>query len=343
VELLLVNPRHVKNLPGRKTDVSDAAWLAQLLERGLVGQGSFVPDPVLRRLRDLTRYRAKRVHERTREIQRVQKQLETAGIKLDSVVSDVMGRSARDMLAALIDGERDVQAMADMAKTRMRPKIPDLILALEGRFDSHHALMLSHHLAHIDQLTASITNLDERTDAELAPFAEPVRRLCTIPGIGPRVAAVIIAEIGADMSRFPTSAQLCSWAGLAPENNESAGKRRRTPVGKGNPHLRTALCEAAHAAVNVRDSYLQARYRAWCRTFGKKNDNKALVAVAHNILEYCWQLLTAQPEPGTGELISYHDLGAHWLDTLDRDKRDRRAIRELERLGYDVTLQPVAA
>ena len=206
VEVLLVNAQHVKNLPGRKTDVNDACWLAQLLECGLL-RGSFVPPPVISRLRDLTRYRTRLVQDRAREVQRVQKVLEIAGVKLESVVSDVMGKAARRMIDALVAGERDVEAMAEMALTRMRPKIPELQLALEGRFDDHHTLMLSLHLGHIDQLTATIEQLDREVQRELDPFAEQVRLLCTIPGIGQRVAEVVIAEIGVDMGRFPTARQ----------------------------------------------------------------------------------------------------------------------------------------
>ena len=240
VELLLVNAQHVKNLPGRKTDVNDACWLAQLLECGLL-RGSFVPPPVIARLRDLTRYRTKLVQDRAREIQRVQKVLETAGIKLESVVSDVMGKAARRMIDALVAGERDVDAMAEMALTRMRPKIGELRLALEGRFDDHHALMLSLHLGHIDQLTATIERLDQEVQRELDPFAEQVALLCTIPGIGQRVAEIVIAEIGVDMARFPTARHLASWAGLCPGHHESAGKRRSGKARKGDAALRVAM------------------------------------------------------------------------------------------------------
>ena len=250
VELLLVNAQHVKNLPGRKTDVNDACWLAQLLECGLL-RGSFVPPPVIARLRDLTRYRTKLVQDRAREIQRVQKLLETAGIKLDSVVSDVMGKAARRMLDALIAGERDPASMADMALTRMRPKIAELRLALEGRFGDHHALMLSLHLGHIDQLTATIDRLDAEVAREIAPFGDQVRRLCTIPGIAQRTAEVVIAEIGVDMGRFPTAANLASWAGLCPGHHESAGKKRSGKARKGDAALRVALCEAAWSAART--------------------------------------------------------------------------------------------
>ncbi len=260
VELLLVNAQHVKNLPGRKTDVADAIWLAQLLECGLL-RGSFVPPPAIARLRDLTRYRKKLIEERTREIQRVQKLLETAGIKLDSVVSDVMGKSAREMLDALVAGVRDVEVMAAMARTRMKAKVPELRLALEGGFTEHHALMLRMHLAHVDHLTAAFDGLDDEVDREIASFGEPFRRPCTIPGVGKRTAAVVIAEIGVDMGRFPTAAHLASWAGMCPGNAESAGKRRTGKARKGNAALRSALCEAAWCASRTNGTYLQAQYR----------------------------------------------------------------------------------
>jgi transposase len=205
VELLLCNAHHVKNLPGRKTDVADSAWLCQLLECGLL-RGSFVPPTEIARLRDLTRYRTKLVQDRARETQRIQKLLEDANIKLDSVVTDVLGKAARRMLEALMAGERDAEVMADMALTRMRPKIGELRLALEGRFDGHHALMLRMHLDHIDHLTAAIDGIDEEVERRLDPFVDQLRRLQTIPGIGKRTAEIIISEIGVDMSRFPTPA-----------------------------------------------------------------------------------------------------------------------------------------
>jgi transposase len=213
VELLLVNPRHVKNLPGRKTDVGDAAWLAQLLECGLL-RGSFVPPREIARLRDLTRYRTKLTQDRVRETQRIQKLLEDAGIKLDSVATDVLGKAARRMLEALISGERDPEVLAQMALTRMRPKIPELRKAMVGRFDDHHALLLRMHLDHVDQLTEMIVRLDTEVDRLMAPFAEAATRLLSIPGVAKRSAEVIVAEIGVDMARFPTPAHLASWAGL---------------------------------------------------------------------------------------------------------------------------------
>lgn len=334
VELLLVNAHHVKNLPGRKTDVADACWLAQLLECGLL-RGSFVPPSDIARLRDLTRYRKKLVEERAHEAQRVQKLLEDAGIKLDSVLTDVTGKSARHMLEALMAGEQDVEVMADMAMGRMRPKIAELRLALEGRFDEHHALMLSMHFAHIDHLTAAIERLDGEVQRMTLPFAEQIRRLSTIPGVGRRTAEVVIAEIGVDMSRFPTAADLASWAGLCPGNRESAGKRRSGKARKGNAALRTALCEAAWAAARTRNTYLAAQYRRFARRFGKNGQPKAAFAVAHTLIVSIWHMLARD--------LDYIDLGADHFDRRDDSAAHaRRLVRQLELMGHRVTLEPAA-
>lgn len=335
VEVLLVNPQHVKNVPGRKSDVADACWLAQLLECGLL-RGSFVPPPPIARLRDLTRYRKKLIEDRTREIQRVQKVLETAGIKLDSVVSDVMGVSARRMLAALAGGERDVTVLADMALTRMRPKIGELRLALEGGFTDHHAGMLSMHLDHIDHLSAAIDRLDTHIEGVIAPFAEQVTRLSTIPGIATRTAQVVIAEIGVDMTRFPTAHHLASWAGLCPGNRESAGKQRSGKTRPGNPALRAALCEAAWCASRTRDTYLAAQFRRFCRRFGKKNENKAVIAVAHTMVVMVWHVLA--------DNVDHDELGGDYFERrTDTAAQTRRLVAQLERLGHTVTLTPTAA
>jgi len=334
VELLLVNAQSVRKVPGRKTDVADACWLAQLLECGLL-RGSFVPPPTLSRLRDLTRYRKKLIEDRSREILRVQKVLETAGIKLDSVVSDVMGKSARAMLGALIAGERDTDVMADLALRRLRAKIAELRLALEGRFGDHHALMLSMHLAHIDHLSAAIERLDAQIDREIAPFAASVRRLSTIPGIGQRTAQVVIAEIGVDMTRFPSAQHLASWAGLCPGNHESAGKRRSTKTPFGNRPLRAGLCEAAWCASRTKNTYLAAQFRRFARRFGKKNENKAIVAVAHTMVVMIWHMLTTETD--------YVELGADYFDRHGNTQaQTRRLVAQLERLGHTVTLTPAA-
>jgi transposase len=333
VEVLLVNAHHVKNLPGRKTDVADAAWLAQLLECGLL-RGSFVPPPVISRLRDLTRYRTRLVQDRAREIQRVQKMLEIAGIKLDSVVADVNGKAARRMLDALVAGNTDVDAMADMALTRMRPKIAELRLALEADVTDHHRLMLGFHLGHVDQLTATIERLDEEVAREIDPFVEQVRLLRTIPGIGQRTAEIVIAEIGVDMTRFPTAGHLASWAGMCPGNHESAGKRRSGRARKGDRALRVALCEAAWSAARTRDTYLGAQFRRFSRRMGKKNEGKAIFAVGHTLLVIIWHVLA------TGN--DYHELGVDYFDRHDQQAETRRHVAALRRLGHDVTITPAA-
>jgi transposase len=334
VELLLVNARHVKNLPGRKTDVADAAWLAQLLECGLL-RGSFVPPREVARLRDLTRYRTKLVQERVRETQRIQKLLEDAGIKLDSVASDVLGKSSRDMLEALIAGERDPRVLAGKARTNMRKKIPELRRALVGRFDAHHALLLRMHLDHVDQLLTMEHRLDGEIDRLMAPFAEPATRLVTIPGVGKRTAEVVVAEIGIDMTRFPTADHLASWAGLCPGNHESAGKRKSGRPRKGNAALRTAMVEAAWAAAHTNDSYLAAQYRRFKRRFGKKSEGKALFAVAHSMIVIIWHVLA--------EARDYEDLGADYFERRTTTAtRERYLVRELEKLGHTVVLQPAA-
>ena len=334
-ELKLVNAYHVKNLPGRKTDVGDAAWLAQLGECGLL-RGSFVPPPVIARLRDLTRYRKKLVEDRAKETQRVQKVLEDAGIKLDSVVTDVLGKASRRMLDALVGGERDPEVLAEMALTRMRPKIPELRQALLGRFDDHHAVMIGMHLAHVDHLSAQIAALDDRVDMVIAPFDDQVRRLMTIPGVGKRTAEVVIAEIGVDMTRFPTAAHLASWAGLCPGNHESAGKHKSGRARKGNAALRSALCEAAWAGVRKNDSYIGAQFRRFQRRFGRRAEGKAIFAVAHTLIVIIWHVL-AEPD------AEYEDLGADWFERRnDSAAHTRRLVHQLEKLGHRVTLEPAA-
>ena len=334
-ELMLVNPRNVKNLPGRKTDVADSAWLAQLGECGLL-QASFVPPPIIARLRDLTRYRKKLIEDRAKETQRIQKVLEDAGIKLDSVVTDVMGKASRRMLEALIAGERDPEVLAEMALTRMRPRIPELRRALLGRFDDHHALMITMHLSHIDHLSEGIDRLDARIAEVMAPFADEVRRLETIPGVGRRTVEVVIAEIGVDMTRFPTSGQLASWAGLCPGHHESAGKQKSGRARKGNSALRMALCEAAWAGVRKNDSYLGAQFRRFQRRFGRRAEGKAIFACAHTLLVMIYNVL-AEPD------AVFEDLGADWFTRRDDTAAHvRRLVHQLERLGQHVTITAAA-
>ena len=263
--------------------------------------GQFRPAASYRRAGDLTRYRKKLVEDRAKEVQRVQKTLEDAGIKLESVVTDVMGKAARRMIEALIAGERDPEVLADMALTRMRPRIPDLRLALVGRFDAHHATMLNAHLSHIDYLDGQIAAMDTEVERVIDPFADQLRRLTTIPGVGRRTAEVVIAEIGVDMARFPTSGHLASWAGLCPGHHESAGKSRERAARKGNSALRVALCEAAWAGVRKNDSYLGAQFRRFQRRFGKKAEGKAIFACAHSLIVMIWHVL-AETTPCTRTL-----------------------------------------
>ena len=334
IELMLVNAQHVKNLPGRKTDVADSAWLAQLAECGLL-RASFVPPAVIGELRDLTRYRKKLIQERARETQRIQKLLEDAGVKLESVISDVLGVSGRHMLEALIAGVDDPEVLAQLALGRMRSKLPVLRQALEGNFGAHHALMARMHLAHIDHLTRAIDRLDTEVDRVIAPFAAQVSRLQTIPGVGKRTAEVIIAEIGTDMSRFPTARHLASWAGICPGNHESAHKRRSGRTRKGDQALRAALVEAAWCASRTRNSYLGAQYRQLLRRFGRKAEAKAALAVGHSILVIAWHLLARN--------VDYHDLGGDYFARRnDAETRKRYLIRQLEALGTKVTVETAA-
>jgi transposase len=329
--LLLVNARHVKILPGRKTDVCDAAWLAELLEHGLL-RGSFVPPAPIRELRDLTRYRKRLIQAHAAEGQRVQKTLEDAGIKLDSVATDVLGVSGRAMLAALVAGERDPQALAELAKGRLRAKLPQLRQALRGRFSDHHALLVRLALAHLEHLEGTIAALDRRVDEVIAPFARARDQLDTITGVGKRAAETIIAEIGTDMGVFPTAGHLASWAGRCPGNNLTGGKRRSGKPTKGNRWLGEVLIECAWAAARSRDTYLSAQYWRLARRIGKK---KAAVAVGHSILVIAWHLLTDD--------CDYQDLGGDYFIRRDTDRQRQRAVAQLQALGYRVVLEPAAA
>jgi transposase len=331
-ELLLVNARHVKILPGRKTDVADAAWLAELLEHGLL-RSSFVPPSAIRELRDLTRYRKRLIQTHSAECQRVQKVLEDAGIKLDSVASDVLGMSGRAMLRALIAGERDPAVLAEMAKGRLRAKLPRLRQALYGRFRDHHGILIGLCLDHVEQLETAIATLDDRVDVVIGPFAEARDRLDTIVGVGKRAAETIIAEIGVDMNVFPTSGHLASWAGMCPGNNITGGKRRSGRTEFGNRWLRDILTECAWAGSRKRDSYIAAQYWRFVRRMGKK---KAAIAVGHSILVICWNLLANG--------CDYEDLGEEYFTRrVDTARRQDRLVQQLQELGYHVTLKKVAA
>jgi transposase len=329
-ECWLLNARHLRNVPGRKTDVADAAWIAQLVEHGLV-RPSFVPSREIRQLRDLTRYRKAQIQERTREAQRLEKILQDAGIKLSSVASQVLGVSGRAMLEALVEGTHDPEVLAGLAKGVLRKKIPALAEALRGRFGPHHALVVGEILAHIDYLEGTIARLSEQVARVLEPYAEQIALLDTIPGVDRRTAECLIAEIGPDMDRFPTHRHLASWAGLCPGNNESGGKHHPGRTRKGSKWLRAALVESAKAAARSKGTYFSAQYG---RLKGRRGPAKATIAVAHSLLVVAYYVLQRN-EP-------YHDLGAdYFLNRESPDHHAKRLVRQLERLGYDVDLHPV--
>jgi transposase len=329
-DCLLVNARHVKQVPGRKTDVSDASWLCQLLEAGLLRR-SFVPPPPIRGLRNLTRYRKAQIAERQREANRLHKILEDTGIKLDCVASDILGKSGRAMLEALCRGTTDPEVLAELARGKLRRKLPELREALEGRFAAQHALIVSAILSHLEFLDEQIALLSGAIEEAIAPFAAAVDLLCTIPGFDTRNAQVVIAEIGIDMNQFPTAAHLASWAGVCPGNDESAGKRRRGTTRKGSKWLGMALTEAALAATRTRGSYLQAQYK---RLRPRRGHKRALGAVRHSILIAIWHMLR------TGQV--YTDLGADYFEHRDPARRTRQLVRQLQALGHHVTLDQAA-
>lgn len=327
----LVNPAHIKNVPGRKTDVNDATWIAQLLECGLL-RSSFVPPVEIRELREVTRYRRQLTEERARETQRLQKVLEDANVKLSSVASDVLGLTGRMILDALCAGERDPDRLAEMARSRLRSKIGDLRQCVPGRFNAHHAGMVTEIIAHVDYLSAAIARLDQRIEEMIVPFRAARELLTTIPGIAQRSAEIILAEIGLDMDRFPTAAHLASWAGLCPGNNESAGKHRSTHTRPGNSWLQSALVEAAWANIRSKDCYLAVRF--W-RIAKRRGQQRALLAIAHTLLIIIWHML----KEGT----VYTEIGVDYLARLDDpDRRRRHLINQLEHLGYHVELSPAA-
>ncbi|MDQ3924116.1 MAG: IS110 family transposase [Actinomycetota bacterium] len=332
-ECWLLNAGHLKNVPGRKTDVKDAEWICQLVEHGLV-RPSFGPPKQIRELRDLTRYRKTQIEDRSKEVQRLEKVLQDAGIKLSSVATRVLGASGRAMLDALVSGTTDPEVLADLAKARLRKKIPALREALEGCFSNHHAFMVGRILAHIDYLDESIGHLSAEIERVIAPFSEQVELLGTIPGVDRRTAEVLIAEIGTDMSRFPTHSHLASWAGMCPGNDESAGKRRSGKTTKGSKWLRTALTEAAHAAARTKGSYLRAQYAG---IKGRRGSKKAAVAAGHSILVICYHILERK--------VPYEELGEEHFRKQQRcstsEAYTRRLIRKLERLGHKVALEPL--
>lgn len=328
-EVLLVNAREVKNVPGRKSDVSDAAWLADLGAHGLL-RASFVPPEPIRQLRDLTRTRTTVVRTRAKEIQRLEKLLEDAGIKLSSVASDISGVSGRAMLEALIAGQDDPGQLAELAKRRLRAKIPALTQALTGRFTDHHAFLARVHLDLIDQHAHAIDELTARIEAVIEPFRGARDLIVTIPGISVLVADVIIAETGADMSRFPTAGHLASWAGTCPGSNASAGRVKSTKTRPGNPYLKGALGIAAMSAAKTKNTYLAAKYR---RIASRRGPIKAIVAVEHAMLIAIWNMLTNG--------VFYEDLGGDFYHRRNPDKTRQRALDQLQQMGYAVTLTPL--
>lgn len=330
-ELVLANAQHVRNVPGRKTDVSDAAWIADLLAHGLI-RSSFVPPAAIQELRDLTRTRKQLVREVSQHSLRIQKILEDANLKLGSVLSDVLGRSGRAMLEALIAGEVDPERLAALAQGTARRKQAVLVEALRGRVTPHHRAMLQLHLSLIDALDAALREIDDRVGKAIEPIRASARLLTTIPGVSDVVASVIVAEIGLDMSRFPTSGHLVSWAGLCPRNDESAGKRRSTRLRKSGTWLKVTLINAAWAASRGKNTYLQSQF---LRLRARRGAKKAIVAVAASILTATYFMLR--------DHVPYQDLGPHHLERRDRSRVIHRLVRRLKDLGCDVAVTPTAA
>jgi transposase len=329
--LLLVNPQHLKAVPGRKTDVRDAEWLADLLRHGLL-RPSFIPPAPIRDLREVTRYRKTLVQQRAEEVQRVQKLLEGANLKLAAVATDVLGVSGRAMLTAILEGAADPAALAELAKGRLRAKLPALRQALDGRVKPHHRVLLGELLAHIEYLEEAISRLSTEIDRALVPFDEAVALLETIPGIGAVAAATIVSEIGVDMSRFPSAKHLASWAGVCPGNKQSGGKRLSGRTTKGNVWLRAMLGEIAWSAARTKGPYLHAQYHRLARRRGKP---KAVMAVAHSLVVIIYHVLR--------DGHPYEELGADYFDRRDAARVERHHVHRLEQLGYTVTLTPKQA
>jgi transposase len=329
-ELLLINMLELKRVPGRKTDVKDSEWLAQLLECGLL-RSSFVPPPAIRELRDITRYRVQQTRDRSREVNRLQQVLEDSGVKVTSVLTDVMGASGRAMVEALVAGTTDPQVLADLARGKLRQKLPALQRALVGRFRPVHAFLLEQILAKIDYLDEALVRLTAEIDRRVAPFAPMLTALDTIPGINRIGAISLLAETGGEMQHFPSAAHLCSWAGMCPGHDESAGKRRSSKTRKANRYLRTTLVQAGVAASHKKDSALRALY---ARVKGHRGHKKAVVAVGHQILAIAYYVMR--------DGVTYHELGPDYFQRRDRERTARRHVKQLEALGYVVTVQPAA-
>jgi transposase len=326
--ILLVNARHIKNVPGRKTDVADCQWIAQLLQHGLL-RGSFVPPVMIRQARDLTRHRTQLAGEKTRVANRIQKVLEDANIKLASVATDILGKSGRAMLEALIQGRNDPEQLADLALGRLARKHDQLVTALNGRVSDHHRFMLKLLMDQLSDLERLIARLQERIEEVMAPLRTEIERLDGVPGIDQRAAQSILAEIGADMSQFPTAEHLCSWAGMCPGNHESAGKRKKGTTRPGNRWLRATLTQSAWAASHTKETYLSSQYRRLASRRGRK---KALVAVGRSILTITFGMLARK--------TNYKDLGGDWFDRQQPARLQQHLVRRLEKLGFKVTLEP---
>lgn len=331
-ECWLLNAQHLRNVPGRKTDVADAAWIAQLVAHGLV-RPSFVPPREIRELREVTRYRKSLIQERSREAQRPHKVLEDSGIKLSSVATNILGVSGRAMLGALIGGTHDADVLAELARGKLRKKLPALRKALTGWFSPTHRLLISEQLPHLEYIDESIERLGSEITTMVAPFAQAIDLLDTIPGVNRRSAEVLLAECGTDMRRFGSPQRLASWAGICPGNNESAGKHFSGKTRKGSKWLRTALVESAQAAARTKGTYMSAQY---ARIKGRHGHNKAIVAVAHSILVIVYHLL----ERGK----PYAELGGdHFIERQNRDAYQCRLVSQLQRMGYEVALTEKAA
>jgi transposase len=329
--LVLVNPQHIKAVPGRKTDVKDSEWLADLLRHGLV-QPSFIPPAPIRELRELTRHRKALVYQRTQEVNRLEKVLEGTNIKLAAVATSMLGTSVRDMLEALLAGEEDVAVLAELARGRMRAKLPALRQALTGQLKAYHRVLLRQILAHLDFLEAAIAQLQGEIEQRLRPYEAAVRLLQTIPGVKEVTAATLVAELGTDMSQFPSAKHLASWAAVCPGNRQSGGKRLSGKTRRGNGWLKAVLCEVAWANARHSTSYIGAQFRRLTR---RRGVYKALIAVAHTLLVIVYHVLkTQQP---------YHELGADYFERLDQAYLERHHVRRLEQLGYTVTLAPIGA
>jgi transposase len=331
MECWLLNARHLRNVPGRKSDLKDAQWIAQLVEHGLV-RPSFVPPKPIRELRNLTRYRKAQIDERGREAQRLDKVLQDAGVKLSSVATDILGKSGRDMLNALVAGTRDPEVLAELARGKLRAKIPALREALLGRFSDHHALLVSTVLAKLDFLEEIIGSLSEEIDRVIAPFAHHVERIVTIPGVDKRVAEALIAEVGVDMAVFGTPDRLASWAGMCPGNHESAGKQRSGRSRKGPKWLQAHLTEAAKAAGRTKNTYSGSQYQ---RLRGRRGSAKATKAVGHSVLVAYFYIIQNE--------VPYKELGPDWFARRRPEAQARKLIRQLNVLGYAVSLTPIRA